>query len=472
MRIEEVTGRVNANLNGELYGYQHTGALYIQHVQRLIVGDQMGLGKTIQAIAAVTEAKAWPLLVICPASVKYNWEREFKKWTGYDLLVLNDSTKKNFHMFYEAGIVKGFIVNYESLKKYFVDHIPKKRDLKLADIYFNEKRDFIKSVIIDEFHRCKDVDALQSKLVKGISMGKQYIIGMTGTPVVNSTTDLIAQLAITEHLHEFGGADGFRAKYEKAGPDELLELQEKLRNTCYYRRERSEALDLPGKTRQYVYVDIDNIDEYKAALSDLRVYLKEYKECTDREISIKMRGEVMVKIGILKEITVRGKLQAIKEWAKDVIQQEKLVLYGQLDLVVKYFINEFKALHIIGEDKSEQRQRAIERFMTDPDEKMMVISKAAAEGITLTAASIMGVVEQWWNPAIMDQIEDRLDRIGQTKKVLIVYFLGRNTIDQWIYNLIEKKRETANAVTGAVNNVETEILDELINMIYNGGEQN
>ncbi|OFY05847.1 MAG: hypothetical protein A2W93_14395 [Bacteroidetes bacterium GWF2_43_63] len=464
--------RVNVQLKRELYEFQHSGALCIKDTKRLIVGDQMGLGKTVESIAAIMEAKAFPLLVICPASLKLNWEREFEAWTGHKLLVLNNEVKNTFPMFYDVGLVKGFICNYESLKKYFVDHIPKGKDVRLSDIYFNEKTNFIKSVIIDEFHRCKDPGALQSKLVKGIASGKEYIVGMTGTPVVNETLDLMPQLSIIERLHEFGGASEFKAKYESASQEDLTALQNKLRDTCYFRRERTEALDLPGKTRQVVYLDIDNMQEYKDALTDLRTYLKEYKECTDREISIKMRGEVMVRIGILKEITVRGKLQAIKDWAKDVIASEKLVLYGQLDIVVKYFIHEFKALHIIGQDNSHQRQAAIDKFQTDPDEKMMVISKAAAEGVTLTAASVMGIVEQWWNPAIMDQIEDRLDRIGQTRKVMIVYFLGKNTIDQWIYNLIEKKREISNAVTGATNDIETQIIDELLNILYNGESTN
>ena len=114
--------QVDIPLKRELFTFQKTGVQYILDKKRLIIGDQMGLGKTGQAIAALAATGAYPALIICPASLRLNWQREIEIWTGKKSMILSDTIKNTWTYFYEAKMCDIFIVNYESLKKYFESH--------------------------------------------------------------------------------------------------------------------------------------------------------------------------------------------------------------------------------------------------------------------------------------------------------------------------------------------------------------
>ena len=239
-------------LKGEMFSYQKPGTAYILKHKRVIVGDQMGLGKTLQAIAAIKGANAIPCLVVCPSSLKLNWEREITMWTDLNPMILSDSMANTWHMFYQAGIANVFIVNYESLRKYFVAEMPTKKGWRLVDVKFKETINLFKAIIIDEGHRVKDPAAQQSKFVRGIAYGKEYQILLTGTPVINTPRDLASQLAIINQIDRFGGYSHFNDYYDTKAESKLEELRDLLFSTCYYRREKSEAvsythLTLPTK---------------------------------------------------------------------------------------------------------------------------------------------------------------------------------------------------------------------------------
>ena len=454
-------------LKGRLFDFQRKGVAYILEKKRLIVGDQMGLGKTVQAIAAVSAANAFPCLVICPASLKLNWEREWHMWTNHKAMVLNDSVKRTFKLFYEAGLAKVFIVNYESLKKYFVADMPKDtKGLTLRDITFNENKDFFKSLIIDEAHRVKDPKAQQTKFTRGLADKKEWILALTGTPVVNKPRDLASQLAIINRLGEFGGWKKFVDRYEDPDTYKLRELNHRLKSICFYRRDKSEATDLPAKTRQVVVCDITTRKEYNEALKDLADYLRRYRMATDDQVARSMRGEVMVRIGILKNISARGKLEACFEFIRDTLDNgEKLILFGHLREVLGAVKRKFPSVSITGEDSTIERQLAVDRFQNDPSVNLIVCSIAAAGvGITLTASSTVAFIEMGWHPAIMEQAEDRAHRIGQKDHVNCIYFIGRDTIDEWVYKLIDEKRSMSSAITGAKDDVEESVMDGLIDL--------
>ena len=167
-------------LKMNLFPYQSTGVAYAIEKKRLIIGDQPGLGKTAQAIATVMAGNAFSCLVIAPSSLKVNWEREWGMWTDKKCMILNDAVKRNFNLFWDANLVQVFIVNYESLKKYFVEkiEIPKGQKLRINHIHF--KKQFVgmfKSVIIDESHRCKSSATQQAKFTKGIctEIGRAHV---------------------------------------------------------------------------------------------------------------------------------------------------------------------------------------------------------------------------------------------------------------------------------------------------------
>ena len=198
--------------------------------------------------------------------------------------------------------------------------------------------------------------------------------------------------------------------------------------------------------------------------------MKEYKSATDEQVARSMRGEIMVRIGVLKNISARGKLNAVKDYISDVLESgEKIVVFIHQKEVCGMLTQAFPdAVTITGDDDMTTRQRNIDAFQNDPEVRMIVCSiKAAGVGLTLTASSIVSFVELPWHAADTDQCEDRCHRIGQKDSVQCVYFLGKHTIDEDIYQIIQDKREISNKITGGKNEaIENSVdLDTLINKI-------
>jgi SWI/SNF-related matrix-associated actin-dependent regulator 1 of chromatin subfamily A len=455
----------------ELFPYQKTGVAYALHKKKVIVGDQPGLGKTGQAIATSIGAAAKCILVICPATIRENWKREFKIWAGKDVMILNDRVKNTWHTFYNVGICNVFICNYESLKKYFVKEINKPADkpLRINHIVFKESINLFDMVIVDEVHRCKDGKTQQAKFVMGIAKGKEYILALTGTPVVNKPIDLIPQLHILGKLDVFGGYKGFVDRYCQGfnQASNLKELNYLLHKNCFYRREKTEVLkDLPDKMRNIYRCDITNRTEYQFAENKFREFL-ESKGVDSIQIDKSLRAEALVQMMLLKKLSAIGKVNEVVEQIREVIEAgEKIVLFAwhkEIVLALKAAIPE--AVTIIGEDTMDQRQRAVDSFQNDPKVQVIICNiKSGGVGITLTASSRVAFIELPWHPADCEQCEDRCHRIGQKDSVQITYFLGHNTVDEYIYGIIDKKRAIVNQVTGAEDTIETNVVDEFINL--------
>lgn len=468
------------NLKMKLFPYQANGVAYAIEKKRVIIGDQPGLGKTAQAIAAVTATNQFPCLVICPSSLKINWQREWEMWTNKKAIILTDNLKNNFHLYYQTGLVQVFIVNFESLKKYFVQSISKTEGgkLTLKNITFKKQfTDMFKSVVIDESHRVKSTATQQTKFTKGICNGKEYIYCLTGTPVINKPKDLISQLGIIDQMNAFGGYRNFMMRYCN-GPNEasnLRELNYVLTSNCFYRRDKQDVLkDLPDKMRQINLCEISTRKEYIDAENDLKDYLVKYKDADDEKIARALRGEIMVKIGILKNISARGKIKDVCEFIDDIMDSgEKLVLFCHLREVISEFKKAYpKAVTITGEDDNTARQNAIDSFQKNTNTQLIICSiKAAGVGLTLTASSRVAFVELPWTAADCDQCEDRVHRIGQKDSVQATYFLGSNTIDEKIYKIIQVKRDIAKQITGSQEQIEENIVDLMLNLFTKPEEE-
>jgi len=147
-----------------------------------------------------------------------------------------------------------------------------------------------------------------------------------------------------------------------------------------------------------------------------------------------------------------------------------VVLFGHLKEVLGKIKDHYKdCVSITGDDDTNARQQAVDRFQNDPKCKLIVCSiQAAGVGITLTSSTNVAFIELGWHPAIMDQCEDRCHRIGQKDNVTCTYFLGKNTIDEWVYKIIDEKRSMSNEVTGANDNTEEEIIDKVFNLFNQG----
>ena len=164
------------NLRVEPYEYQREGIAFGLAHKRIIIGDEPGLGKTLQSIGIVNAAGAYPCLVICPSSLKINWQREFEKFTDKSALILDNNVRTTWGYLLTMGVHHVAIVNYESLRKYFVWDIRAGKSFRLRDVVFCPQIHMFKSIIIDESHRVKDPSAQQTIFAKGISTGKEYRI--------------------------------------------------------------------------------------------------------------------------------------------------------------------------------------------------------------------------------------------------------------------------------------------------------
>lgn len=456
----------------EPYDYQKEGIAYALEKKRCIMGDEMGLGKTVQAIGTLTASGAYPALVICPASLKVNWQRELKRFGGIDALILDDSNRMVWQNMLRMKRLDGrtlaqvVIVNYESLRKFFVRRLNREGRFTMKSIEFDPRIGLFRSVIIDESHKCKSSQTQQSKFVQGIAAGKEYVLELTGTPVVNNNEDLIQQLNIMDRLQDFGGHVKFAQRY-CAGANKsshLRELNIKLRNTCFFRRQKKDVLtQLPDKTRSYLVTDISNQREYQQAERDVIKYLRDFRDANDEKLIRAIRGAVMVKMGVLKQVSARGKISSAVEIIHNTIDGgEKLIVFCYLKEVVQALSMEFRdAVTVTGDDSTKQKQWAVDKFQTDDACKLIIVNyRSGGTGLTLTAASNVLFVEFPWTFSDCCQAEDRAHRNGQKNAVNCVYLLGKDTIDEYLYNLIQTKKIIANGVTGTDDDVEEKTISK------------
>ena len=470
------------HLRVEPYPYQREGIIYGLDKKRLIIGDEPGLGKTLQSIGIVDTADAYPCLVICPSSLKLTWQRECEKFTDKSALVLDNAVRTTWPYLLSMGMHQVAVVNYESLRKYFVWDIKSGKSFRLKDVVFCQQIRMFKSVIIDESHRVKDPSAQQTIFTKGITTGKEWIILLSGTPVVNRPEDLVSQLSIMDRLQEFGGRTKFVADYctdpkdKKAEPAVPLSvLSNQLYANCMIRREKAKVLpQLPDKTRVDLYVDISNAPEYNLAAADLAKYLRQYKECTDWEIRRKMRMEALVRFMTLRQLATLGKVAQAVDFIRTFLSSgKKLIVFCSLHEVVDALVKAFPgSVTVTGRDSAVSKQASVDAFQNNPDTMLIICSiKAAGVGLTLTASSNVAFVELAWTYADCCQCEDRAHRIGQKDNVTCYYLLGRGTIDHTIYSLIHQKKSIAAEIMNSDDDIPTDEMyfDELVSSFLNSG---
>lgn len=456
------------NLGGELRPFQRGGVAYASANKRTFIADEMGLGKTVEALATLEAANAYPALIVCPASLKLNWEREAKKWLPGRTVSVTNGKKGDF----TADIL---IINYDILGKNKADLIARNN----------------KAVVLDESHYIKNHKAQRTAHAKEIAKGAEIRLCLTGTPVLNRPQELLSQLGFLGRLDDLGGFWNFAKRYCNAhqtrfgwdfsGAAHLDELNEKLRQNCYIRRNKADVLkELPAKQRSILEVEIDNRREYGKAERELITWLGE-QAAADKEFLASIAGlpedeqkkakanramsaeakagraEQLVRIEALKQLGAKGKMKAVTEWVESFLETgEKLVLFAHHQSVINDLAEKFNALTVTGQTPMEKRQEYVDRFQNDPDCNLIVLNiRAGGVGLTLTAASNVAFVELDWTPAAHDQAEDRCHRIGQENSVNAWYLLARDTIDQDIYSLIEKKRQVVDAATEGAETEET-----------------
>lgn len=453
----------------KLFPFQSEGVAQGLIWKGFMNGDDMGLGKTTQSIATATIANAFPALVICPSSLKLNWQEEWETVAGKRSVLMDDRVRRTWPNLWSSMGIGVFIVNYESLRKYFIDRVITDADGNIIRIDINPRVKMFKSVIVDEAHRIKDMSTQQSKYTMAIAEQTEYKMLLSGTFIVNNPKDLVAPLTITGAINsEFGGQKAFLDTFYPGGrAQNLPELAWRLRKCCFYMRMKKDVLkDLPDKTRQVIHCELSNRREYEKAERDFINYLEEAGK-TQSQITTAMRAQALVQIGYLKKLSAKGKIQAVLDFVQylNAAGKKVIIFCWHVEMVSLVAAAIEGAVTLTGQETLEQRQDNKNRFQKDSKVPAIVLNfQAGAVGHTLTAASTVLFLEFGWNPMHHDQAEDRAYRIGVKDNVHCVYFAAKDTIDNHIYNIIEKKREIVKAINGGGDDVQTKVLDDLINI--------
>jgi SWI/SNF-related matrix-associated actin-dependent regulator 1 of chromatin subfamily A len=205
--------------------------------------------------------------------------------------------------------------------------------------------------------------------------------------------------------------------------------------------------------------------EYKEAEKDIIKYLVKYQDADDEKIQRTIRGAIMVKMGLLKQISARGKVNGAIDIIHNTIdgaEGQKLIVFCYLREVVQALKKEFRdAVTVTGDDTPAQKQYAVDRFQNDERVRLIILNyKSGGVGLTLTAASNVLFCEFPYTYADCCQAEDRAHRNGQKNAVNCVYLLGRDTIDEYFYNLIQTKKDISDGVTGTDDEIEQTKINE------------
>ncbi len=438
-------------LGGELKPFQRAGVSYMLSQRRAFLADEQGLGKTIEALAAIEADDAYPAVVVCPASLKLNWLREIERWLpGRGVRVLMGTGRSSL------PLAELTVVNYDILAA------------RLEELRALEPR----ALVLDESHYCKNAAAKRTQAVQRLAAAVPsagLVMALTGTPVMNRPPELIAQLRILGRLHDFGSGAQFGRRFR--GPDAHLRLHWHLRARCFVRRLKSEVLpQLPAKTRAVVPVELTNEAEYRLAERDVVAWLQsqplDLREL-DAKVAAALRAERLVRLNALKLLAARGKLHGALTWIHDFLSSgERLVVFAHHREIQHALIERFpSALHILGKDSPAARDAALRAFQApDGEGNQLVVCSidVAGQGLTLTRSSNVAFLELDWTPAKHDQAEDRCHRIGQQDAVNATYLLAADTIDETIATLLERKRAVIGAVTDGRAEGEEGVVDALV----------
>jgi superfamily II DNA or RNA helicase len=434
-------------LGGELRPFQRAGVAYVLRARRTFLADEQGLGKTVQALAALEEDGAYPAVVVCPASLKLNWQREAERWLPHRSVAVVSGTGT------VAPAADVTVLNYE------IVHAHRGR-LALRRP---------KALVLDESHYVKNPRAKRTVAVRRLaeSLAEDALcLALTGTPVMNHPDELIAQLRILGRLSQFGSGARFARRFQGAGAEERIHWH--LRRTCFVRRAKADVLpQLPAKRHVAVPVGLDNEREYRQAEDDVIAWLRE-QPLDLRELEAKVaaakRAERLAQLNALRRLAARGKCGAALAWIEDFLaSDEPLVVFAGHREVQELLMTRFPdALHLLGRDSIRAREDAVRAFQAGEAQLLVGATRVAGQGITLTRASNVAFLDLEWTPALHDQAEDRCHRIGQRDAVTAWYLLAAKTIDETMLELIESKRRVVGAVTDGRRDDETAMVEGVV----------
>jgi SWI/SNF-related matrix-associated actin-dependent regulator 1 of chromatin subfamily A len=410
---------------------------------KYILADDMGLGKTTSAVIGALESEAKKILIVCPASLKINWEREIRNYSDRKVLIVEGRKWGSTFDFY--------IINYDIIKNYHsTDKSEDSDDYKLL------VNAGFELAIVDEAHYISNTTANRTRLLNDVLEKIPKVWLLTGTPmtsrpinyfnllkIVDSPLTLNWQTYVKRYCKGFQFRVGDRKVWNTTGASNLDELRERTKNVVL-RRMKTDILDLPEKIVTPVFLELSS-KMYDEELEEFVRISKEKKE--EDTISITLNRLMKV-----RQLISYEKIPYTCELIDKCIEQgKKVIVLTNFTMTLDMLHEKYKKTSVVldGRMSKDRRQESVDRFQNEDKVKVFIGNiKAAGVGITLTAAEVVIMNDLSFVPADHSQGEDRAYRYGQKNSVLVYYPVFENTIEKVIYNILQKKKNIIDQVMG------------------------
>jgi SWI/SNF-related matrix-associated actin-dependent regulator 1 of chromatin subfamily A len=424
--------------------------------KKFILADDMGLGKTTSTIIGALETGAKKVLIICPASLKINWQREIQNYTDRTTSIIEGKKWE------DADFV---IINYDIIKNYH--DIVKKSESVILKSNFD-------LIIVDEAHYIQNKQAQRTKLINDIASKSERLWLLTGTPITSRPINYFNLLNLIEcpvalnwmaYVRRYCNGFQFRAGKRKiwnvSGSSNLEELRDRTSNLVL-RRLKENVLDLPEKIITPVYLRLKS-KEYEALMG-------EYYEWFDKSGESDSLTLQFTKLTKVRQVIAEEKVSSTIELCENIIEQgKKVIVFTNFTKTLEMILEHFgkKAVRLDGSMTQRDRQDSVDKFQTDENVMVFVGNiKAAGTGITLTAGEAVVMNDLSFLPSDHSQAEDRAYRYGQKNNVLVYYPIFDNTVEGIIFDILKKKKEIISTVMGD-NIANGDYVEEILQVINN-----
>jgi SWI/SNF-related matrix-associated actin-dependent regulator 1 of chromatin subfamily A len=425
--------------------------------KQFILADDMGLGKTTSTIIAALETGAKKILIVCPASLKINWQREIANYSDRSVYIAEGKKFSDEHDF--------VIVNYDILKNFH--DIKEKDKSEIMKINFD-------LVIMDEAHMISNPQAQRTKIANDIASKSNRVWLLSGTPMTSRPMNYYNLLNLVDspvamnwmayakrYCNGFQFSVGKRKVWNVTGASNLDELRERT-STHILRRLKEEVLDLPEKIITPVYLRLKSKD-YEELMGE---YFDWYDQNPEESSSLTIQFGKLMKV---RKVIAQEKINNTIELAENIIEQgKKVIIFTNFTDTLNQIYNHFgkSAVYLDGSCSKFHRQNAVDEFQTNDKIKVFVGNlKAAGVGITLTSAEAVIMNDLSFVPAEHSQAEDRSHRIGQKNSTSVYYPLFENTIEGAIYDILNRKKKIISTVMGDDMFDDASTIEEMLNLI-------
>ena len=483
---EEIEAPENFEFKTKPFEHQIVGFNFGLNHNNWLLGDEQGLGKTKQVIDIAIAKKLSEgyehCLIICGVNgLKWNWREEIKTHSNESAHILGQKIKKNKIV---IGSTQDKIYDLDMLlasKSSILDYIiitnveSLRNEVIVAKISELCKQKTIGIIAADEVHKMKNPTSQQGKGF--LKLNSECKIAMTGTPLMNTPLDLYIILkwlgyekhsfyAFRNHHCIMGGFGG----YEVIGYKHMDELQQQL-DHIMLRRLKEDVLDLPEKTYIDEYVEMNGKQEqiYKEVTMEIKANIDQISIAPNPLAELIRMRQATGYTGILSSsIKESAKLDRMEELVADAIENgKKVVIFSNwtqmTDVICERMKEKYSFVVITGETKDELRLTNVKAFQDNGAKIIIGTIGAMGTGLTLTAGTVVIFLDEPWNKALKNQAEDRCHRIGQNNNITIYTLLTKNTIDERIHELVERKGALSDAIVdGKITSNRKELLEFLL----------